>query len=123
MKQILIACGLTLALATFMVWRAFGGPSRFGTFTRAPRAEVARLIAEPRAFLGKTIEVDGVISEQCKSMGCFFFFRSGNETLRVDLQEIAMRAPLREGRTARVEGQMIPYNDGYQLYASAVEFR
>jgi hypothetical protein len=55
-------------------------------------------------------------------MGCFFFLRSGKGTLRVDLQEIAMKAPLREGRTARVEGQVVPYNGGYQLYASAVEF-
>ena len=46
----------------------------------------------------------------------------GKGALRVDLQEVAMKAPMREGRAARVQGQMEPYNDGYQLYASAVEF-
>jgi hypothetical protein len=55
-------------------------------------------------------------------MGCFFFFRSGKSTLRVDLEEIAMNAPMKNGRRARAEGQMVPYGDGYQLWASAVEF-
>ena len=34
-----------------------------------------------------------------------------------------MTAPIREGRLARVEGQMVPYGDGYQFYAGAVEFK
>jgi len=40
----------------------------------------------------------------------------------VDLQDIAMTAPMKEGHAARVEGQMAPYNGGYQFSASAVEF-
>ena len=122
MKKILVLCALTLVVATAMIWRAIAKPSRFGTFTSAPKAEVVRLIAEPKAFLGKTVEIEGAISEQCKTMGCYFFFRSGKDTLRVDLQEVAMKAPMEEGRTARVEGQIVPYNGGYQFYASAVEF-
>ena len=30
---------------------------------------------------------------------------------------------MKEGRTARVEGQMVPYFDGHQFHASAVEFK
>jgi hypothetical protein len=56
-------------------------------------------------------------------MGCFFFFRSGRETLRIDLQDIAMKAPMKEGHPARVEGQLVPYDGAYQLSATAVEFR
>jgi len=48
---------------------------------------------------------------------------AGEKTLRVDLEKIAMNAPMREGRPARVEGHMVPYGDGYQLFASAIEFR
>jgi hypothetical protein len=122
MKKILVLCVLTVAVVTVVVWRAVAQPSRFGTFTSAPKVEVVRLIAEPKAFLGKTVEIEGTVSEQCKTMGCYFFFRSGKDTLRVDLQEVAMTAPMREGRAARVEGQIVPYNGGYQFYASAVEF-
>ncbi len=122
MKKIFLFCVLSVAVATAMIWRAVAQPSRFGVFTSAPRAEVAVLIKDPEAFVGKTVQIEGTISEQCKSMGCFFFFRSGKETLRVDLQEIAMKAPMKEGRAARVEGQIVPYNGAYQFYASAVEF-
>jgi uncharacterized protein YdeI (BOF family) len=123
MKKIIVLCALIAVVAAVMVWRAAAMPSRFGTFNSAPKAKVVRLIAEPQAFLGKTVEIEGTIAEQCKTMGCFFFFRSGKDTLRVDLQDIAMKAPMKEGRDARVEGQIVPYNGGYQFYASAVEFK
>lgn len=122
MRTIFTLCGLTLAVAAGLVWRSVSKPSRFGTFTSAPKADVAVLLAKPTEFSGKTIEIEGTITEQCKSMGCFFFVRAGQKSLRVDLQEIAMHAPMREGRSARVEGQLVPYNGAYQLYASAVEF-
>ena len=122
MKKIFVLCTLTLVGITVLLWRGGAKTNRFGTFTAAPKAKVATLLVAPEAFQGKTVEIEGTISEQCKSMGCFFFFRSGKETLRVDLQEIAMHAPMREGRKARVEGQIVPYNGAYQFYASAVEF-
>ena len=42
-------------------------------------------------------------------MGCYFYFRSGKNTLRVDLQDIAMKAPMREGRPRPRRGQIVPY--------------
>jgi hypothetical protein len=121
MKTIFAICGLTLVIAAALFWRAAAKPARYGAFTGAPKAQVATLIADPRPYLKQTVEIEGVITQQCKSMGCFFFFHSGNDALRVDLQEVAMTAPMREGHKARVEGRMVPYNDGYQFWASGVE--
>jgi hypothetical protein len=56
-------------------------------------------------------------------MGCYFYFHEGDKTLRVDLQAVAMTAPRKNGHAARVEGRLEPYGDGYQLFASAVEFK
>lgn len=123
MKKILLLCLLIIFTGSILVWRAVAKPVRFGTFSAVPRAQVSNLIANPKAFLDKTVDIQGTISQQCKSMGCYFFFRSGKEALRVDIQEVAMTAPLREGRTARVEGQIVPYAGGYQFSASAVEFQ
>ncbi|HEY2014771.1 MAG TPA: hypothetical protein VGH38_14785 [Bryobacteraceae bacterium] len=123
MKKIFILCALTAILIAGVIWRAVARPTKFGSFTGAPETQVAALITEPTAALGKTVAIEGTVSEQCKSMGCFFFFRSGKDTLRVDIQEVAMTAPMREGRRARVEGQLVPYGEGYQFYASAVEFK
>jgi hypothetical protein len=123
MKLILGLCALILAAGAFFAWRARQLPASFGTFSGASAAEVSELIAKPKTFAGKTVAVQGTITQQCKTMGCFFYFVAGEQTLRVDLEAIAMNAPMREGHRARVEGQMMPYGDGYQLFASAIEFQ
>ena len=122
MKTILTLCAVTLVVGAALIWNATRLPSRFGAFTGVAKADVAELIDRPEAFLHKTVAIEGTVKEQCTTMGCFFFFESGKKTLRVDLQEVAMNAPRKNGHTARVEGQMAPYGDGYQFYASAVEF-
>ena len=122
MKKILLLCALSVVISALWIWRATARPSRFGSFGGAPKAEVSAILADPKAYLSRTVEVEGVITEQCKSMGCCFFFRSGKSALRVDLQEIAMTAPMHEGGRARVEGQIVPFDGGYQLFATAVEF-
>jgi uncharacterized protein YdeI (BOF family) len=121
MKKILLLCAAIALMAGVFLWRATARLVRFGSFTGVPKAEVASVIADPKAYLSRTVELEGVVSEQCRSMGCFFF-KSGKNTLRVDLQESAMTAPLREERKARVEGQTVPYDGAYQFFASAVEF-
>ena len=122
MRTILILCALTLGLGATLIWKAVRLPNQFGTFTGAPKAEVADLMNRPKDFLHKTVTIEGTVRQQCTTMGCFFFFLSGKNSLRVELQEIAMKAPARNGRLARVEGQVVPYGDGYQFLASAVEF-
>jgi len=98
-------------------------PNQYGTFTGAPKAEVADLIKNPKQFIKKTVALEGVIQEQCEAMGCFFYFHDGDKTLRIDLQDILTTAPQKNGHTARVEGQIVKYGDGYQLAATAIEFK
>jgi len=122
MKTILILCALTLVVGAVLVWRTVRLPSHYGAFTGAPQADVADLIGRTKEFLHKTVTIEGTVRQQCTTMGCFFFFFSGRNMLRVELQEIAMKAPRRNGRPARVEGQIVPYDGGHQFLASAVEF-
>src|SRR5688572_10816457 len=106
MKTIVVLCVLTLVIGIVLVWQAVRLPSHYGTFIGAPKAEVADLIDRPTDFLHKTVSIEGEVREQCTTMGCFFFFKSGKRMLRVDLQEIAMNAPRRNGHPAGVEGQI-----------------
>lgn len=122
MRTILTLCALTLVLGVVLIWRAVRMPSHFGAFAGAPKAQVADLIDKPNYFLHKTVAIEGTVRQQCTTMGCFFFFLSGKNMLRVELRDIAMNAPRRNGRPARVEGQIVPYDHGYQFLASAVEF-
>ena len=122
MKTILALCGLSLVIGALVLWQVVRLPTEYGDFTGAPRVEVADLVERPTDFLRRTVAIDGEIRDQCTTMGCYFFFRSGKRMLRVDLQEIAMNAPRRNGHVARVEGQVVPYGDGHQFLASAVKF-
>jgi hypothetical protein len=122
MKTILALCAVILGIGGFFVWRAVKMPDEFGKFTNAPEVSVNDLLVRPKNFLGRTVSVRGAVREQCQAMGCYFFFAARSGKLRVDLQDIAMNAPRHEGGPARVEGQLVPYERGYQLYASAVAF-
>ena len=122
MKKIFVLCFTVVIALSVFIWRAAAKPSKYGEFVNAENVPVAKLVANPKGYLGKRLSVVGKITEQCKSMGCFFTFRDGENALRVNLEDIAMTAPKHEGRPARVEGQIMPYGQGYQLVATAVEF-
>ncbi len=124
MKTILALCGLILIGGGIWIYRETKMPMMYGTFVGAPKVQVIDLIERPKENMGKTLAVEGIIQDQCKAMGCYFYFKEGNKSLRVELEEIAMNAPKnRDGKPARVEGQIVKHGDGYQLLASAVEFK
>src|SRR5579859_2697009 len=106
MKRILVVCALVLVAGAALAVRSARMPSRYGEFTGAPKVDVAGIVARPQDFLRKTVTIEGIVREQCTTMGCFFFFHVGGKTLRVDIEQIAMKAPRRNGRVSRVEGQV-----------------
>jgi hypothetical protein len=122
MRIILAICVSILIAGGVVIWKATRWPGQFGTFTEAPLAEVTALVERPTEFMGKAVAVTGIVREQCKTMGCFFYLQDGNRKLRIDLEDIAMNAPRKEGHTAHVEGRIVPYGDGFQLFATAVRF-
>ena len=122
MRTILVLCALALIIGAVLIWHLVSLPNQYGAFTGVPKADVADLIERPKDFLHKTVAIEGIVRKQCTTMGCYFFFLSGEKLLRVDLEQITMVAPRRNGHPARVEGQIVPYGDGYQFVASAVEF-
>jgi len=122
MRTILVIFAALIIGGGVTVWKAMQVPSRFGTFSGAPKTEVAEVLKAPAAYANKSVLLEGVVREQCQTMGCFFYFLSGTQKLRVDLQDIAMTAPRKAGHTARVEGRTVPFGDGYQFWAAAVEF-
>lgn len=122
MRTILALCAISLVIVAVLIWQTVMLPNQYGAFTGAPKAEVSELIEKPKNFLHKTVAIQGEVRKQCTTMGCYFFFLSGDKMLRVDLEEITMIAPRRNGNMARVEGQIVPYGDGYQFVSSAVEF-
>src|ERR1035438_1947122 len=93
MKTILALCAVVLIAAAAWIYHATRMPNSYGAFTGAPTVAVADLIARPKDFLKDTVAAEGVVREQCTSMGCYFFFHDGDKMLRIDLQTVAMTAP------------------------------
>lgn len=123
MKTILALCAATLIGLSIFLWQRFHLPNEFGQFTGAPHAEVQELIDHPEQNLHKLLHIEGIVRKQCTTMGCYFFFQPGDKMLRVDLADIAMNAPRKNGHYAEVEGQVVPYGQGeYQFMASAIKF-
>ena len=122
MKAIFALCAIVLIAGAVWIYRATRMPNEYGTFSGAPAVAVSDLIARPKDYLKKAVSTEGVVREQCTTMGCYFFFRDGDKMLRIDIQEIAMNAPRKNGHRARAEGLMVSYGDGYQLSATAVKF-
>lgn len=124
MKKILMLCGVVVLAGAVGLWRYMKMPLVYGAFTGAPKVAVAEALDHPKDHLHKIIALEDTITKQCTSMGCYFYFYSGDRSLRVELAEIAMNAPKkRDGRKALVEGQLVPYDGTYQLLATAVEFK
>jgi hypothetical protein len=86
MKTIFALCAAVLIAAGGLIYRSTRMPNSYGTFTGAPTVPVAELIAHPKEHLRKNLEIEGVVRNQCTTMGCYFFFIEGNQMLRVDLQ-------------------------------------
>lgn len=123
MKAIFAICGVILLAGGFFFWRSCKAPVAFGEFVNAPKVSVLDVINNPSAYMHKTVSIEGAVSKQCTSMGCYFFLVVGPKELRVDIAPIAMHAPKgQEGNKVKVEGRTVPYDKGYQFSASAVEF-
>ncbi len=122
MRTIFVLCALIFVIGAVLIWRFRQLPTHYGEFIGAPQTSVDDLVNHPQEFAGKTVSVQGIVRDQPENMRCHFFFPATNGMLRVELNAITEDAPKREGHLARVEGQLVPYNDGFELYASAVDF-
>lgn len=122
MRTILGLCAVVLIAGVTAAWRYTHATEVFGQFQNAPVVPLERVLADPLAYEGKPVAMEGDVRRQCKVTGCFFSFVAGERSMRVELETIAPQAPQREGRRARVEGVITKTAGGHELIASAVEF-
>ena len=54
-----------------------------GEFTIAEAIPASDLFAAPDAFVGKTVHVEGQVSDVCQKMGCWMVISEGEEHMRV----------------------------------------
>jgi hypothetical protein len=127
MKTILILCGLILAgLAAWLVASRNGSQANHhGTpFKNLPAVSLAELTGKPGDHVRKPVRIEGTLARQCPSRGCWFYLRdTEGHQLKVEMGDTTPDLPPRVGKTAIVEGQLIPFGEGHEFIGTAVEFR
>jgi hypothetical protein len=69
---------------------------------------LARLVADPKAFEGKQVRVDGEIAEVCHEKGCWLMLTDGERRVRVRFKNYGFFVPRDSGgRKVIVQGEVV----------------
>ena len=125
MKTIFVLCGLILAGA--LAWFALdrNASDHHGkAFQGLPAVGIGQLVAKPGDYAKKDVRIEGTVTRQCPSAGCWFLLKDGTgKEIKVEMGDTTPTLPQRAGKTATVEGQLIRFGDGLEFIGTAVEFR
>ena len=72
---------------------------------------------------GQTVNLEGIITSQCMSNGCWFFLDDGTGQIYITLAPKGFAIPPRAGKMARVTGIVQQGQDGFQIVAAGVEIK
>lgn len=101
----------TLLLAAVLALTSAPAPgTKLGSgITLKDATPVASVVADPEAFVGKTIRIDGVATTVCTHKGCWMAVaeddRSGSQTVRVKVEDGVIVIPISaKGKKVSAEG-------------------
>ena len=118
MKKILMLAALA-ALSSCDEPKHYGKP-----FAGFPKTEIAALLDAPAEHFRKDLRIEGPVTRQCPATGCWFFVGHGaGKELKVEMGDTVPGLPPRKGKTAVIEGRLIPYGKEIQFVGVAVEFK
>lgn len=73
--------------------------------TVAEATSIARLMADPQAFAGKTVRVEGKVLDVCPKKGCWMELGAAEGTVRIKVEDDVLVFPREsKGGTATAEG-------------------
>jgi hypothetical protein len=124
MKIIVILC-VIIALGGFAwVFISMNTGTHFGpAFGSSPHLQIKDIHANPESALSSTINLQGKITRQCPSSGCWFFLEDeSGKQVRIELGHLGMKFPQWVGKSAKVEGKLLKVKDGFELVGDSAEF-
>ncbi len=74
-------------------------------------------------YQGKIVNLEGVITTQCASNGCWFFLKDDTGQIFVDLATKGFALPQRQGKKAIVTGTVSFGQNGVFIIAHGVELK
>ncbi len=120
---------VAVAVLAAGVWYAFGsgikGSGTYGSGVGTRVTALADITKNPKAFVGKTVTIEGTLTQECPSSGCWWYTRdaSGGE-LRASSEGAGFALPLHQkGKTLRTTGRVIQTETGtLELAATGARF-
>jgi len=85
-------------------------------------AKVKDVMLNP-ALHGRTVNLEGMITTQCASNGCWFILDDGTGQIYINLGPKGFAIPQKTGKTAKVTGVVMQGQEGFQIIAQGVEIR
>ena len=128
MKRTIIVIAI-IAVVGAAVWYAFGGSggksNRFGQGADSQVIPISAIQQAPEQYLGKTVTVDGAITKECPSSGCWWYLKDATGEIRANSFGNGFALPLhKEGRPIRTTGKVVTTESGeLELAATGAEFR
>lgn len=82
------------------------GAKEYGKkLTLKEKTPISTILADPKAFEGKRVLVEGTISDVCKKMGCWVMLMDGEKGLRFKVKDgVIVFSQDLKGKTALAEG-------------------
>jgi hypothetical protein len=112
--------GLFLIVAAFALAGCSGEKFGAGYDSKAPLVKVKDVMLYPEKR-GVPITLEGTISTQCMSNGCWFFLQDETGQIFINLAPNGMAIPPRTGKRARVSGIAgAAQQPGWQIVATGV---
>lgn len=103
----------TSVLALLIMMSTFAADLKIGApLTKQPVVSIADLAGKPEAYVGKSFQVKGKITEVCQVMGCWVMLTDGKGSMmRVQMEDGKVAFPKdAAGRSAVAEGVLAKYD-------------
>ena len=124
MKTILMLC-LIIFLGGFgWFYVSMKSANHFGpAFGSSSQLQIKDLYANPNTGFTGSVNIQGKITRQCPSSGCWFYLEDeSGKQVKVELGHMGLKFPQWVGKTAKVEGKLLKVKDGFELVGDAAEF-
>lgn len=124
MKKILMGI-VVLALVGAGIWYAFGGgeggkSNSFGRGAEATVIAIGDVQKDPGKYLGQVVTVEGELTRECPSTGCWWYVKDRTGEIRADSFGGGFALPLnQEGKHIRTTGKVVKTESGELQIASS----
>lgn len=111
-----------LVVSFFLV--ACSGGERYGAGVDpgAPRVQVKDVFLRPD-LMGKKVTLEGRITSQCASSGCWFYLQDETGQVFIDLSRNGFELPSLPNKTAIASGTVARNQQAFLLIATGVEVK